>query len=58
MGAKSVCLSVYLYVCLSARISQKPHELHQIYLHVVYDRTSIILWVIAIRYVLPAMWMT
>jgi len=57
---RSACLYVYLFVCLSARISQKPHV--QISRNILYLLPMAVALSSSdgseIRYVLPVLWMT
>jgi len=59
VGSIAISLSIYLSVCLSARIYQKPHvQISPIFFHVNYGRGLVVLDGNAISYVLPVLWMT
>ena len=54
----SVSLSVNVFVCLRAYLWNCTSGLHQIFVHATYDRGSVLLWHLVIRYVFPALWMS
>jgi len=58
----SVCLCVYVSICLSVRehISGTTRPIFKFFVHVTYDRGLVLLWrrvAIMLRYVLPILWM-
>jgi len=54
-----VCASVCVFVCLRAYLCKYTSDLYKIFVHDAYGSDSVLLWHgVAIRYVLPVLWMT
>jgi len=54
-----VCVRVCVFVCLRAYLCKYTSDLYKIFVHDAYGSDSVLLWHgVAIRYVLPVLWMT